>query len=582
MILNRGYKGELTSFKISFLFAVYIYKLQGDIGNESLDYFMVNNPKLGRFYLLPKIHKRLQNVPGRPVISNSGYYTENISAFLDHILKPLAKEVKSYIKDTNDFLRKIRSVNLPSNAILATIDVVGLYPNIPHDEGLIALENALNGRKDKEISTKSVLELAECVLKNNIFEHDGRVFLQKQGTAIGTKMAPSYAILFMAELEEKILNTCQKSPCIWWRYIDDIFMVWEHGEDSLQDFLSFLNSFHDSIKFTAKYSAETVEFLDVQVIVEGGKLATDLFVKETDTHQYLEASSCHPYHCMKAIPYSQAMRLNRICSDSGKFDQRCNELEQWLARRGYKESLVRSQILRARKLSRDSLLDGEGNGKKASGFKLVLNVTYHPAFKGIRDILNKVHLLLTHDGEHQKVFTEVPIVGFKRGKSLQDMLVRARLRELQQEGESAKCHGKRCGVCEYVVETDKFQDKNGQETFHIKTNKIHCNSINVIYLVQCKNCNIQYVGSTSTKFRLRFNNYKACHRKFLLGKVVPQHSFHEHFNQLGHSGMEDWSFTFIDKVDDLNLLRKREAFWQLKLDSFSPNGLNEREVTFEF
>ena len=70
---------------------------------DTLEFFEVQNPKLGRFYLLPKIHKRLRNVPGRPVISNSGYFTENISAFLDFHLQPLAKLVKSYIKDTNDF-----------------------------------------------------------------------------------------------------------------------------------------------------------------------------------------------------------------------------------------------------------------------------------------------------------------------------------------------------------------------------------------------------------------------------------------------------------------------------------------------
>ena len=85
-----------------------------DISDTTLDYFLVNNPKLGRFYLLPKIHKRLQNVPGRPVILNSGYYTENISAFLEFHLKPLAQTVKSYIKDTNDFLRKMAS--LPPSA----------------------------------------------------------------------------------------------------------------------------------------------------------------------------------------------------------------------------------------------------------------------------------------------------------------------------------------------------------------------------------------------------------------------------------------------------------------------------------
>ena len=74
---------------------------------KTLEYFLVNDPKLGRFYLLPKIHKRLNGVPGRPVISNSGYFTENISEFLDHHLQPLAKKVPSYIEDTNHFLQKI-------------------------------------------------------------------------------------------------------------------------------------------------------------------------------------------------------------------------------------------------------------------------------------------------------------------------------------------------------------------------------------------------------------------------------------------------------------------------------------------
>ena len=144
-----------------------------DISDSTLDYFLVNNPKLGRFYLLPKIHKRLQNVPGRPVISNSGYYTENISAFLEFHLKPLAQKVKSYIKDTNDFLRKMASLPpLPDDIILCTIDVVGLYPNIPHDEGLIALRKSLESREEKTISTDSVIDLADCALKNNIFEHN--------------------------------------------------------------------------------------------------------------------------------------------------------------------------------------------------------------------------------------------------------------------------------------------------------------------------------------------------------------------------------------------------------------------------
>ena len=100
----------------------------------------MKDPQFARFYLLPKINKRLHNVPGRPVMSNSGYYTENISSFLADQLQSLAQVVKSYIKGTNEFLKKLGSLpKLPDGIILCMMDVVGLYPNIPHEEDLCTL-----------------------------------------------------------------------------------------------------------------------------------------------------------------------------------------------------------------------------------------------------------------------------------------------------------------------------------------------------------------------------------------------------------------------------------------------------------
>ena len=148
-----------------------------------------------------KFHKRLQNVPGRPFISNCGFYTENISAFLDFHLQPLTREVKSYIKDTNDFLKKLRSLtDLPSDIILCSVDVVGLYPNIPHDEGLSALQKRLELRRDKKVSTSTLVELAEVVLKNNVFTFGKKTLKQIRGTATGTNFVPPYSIIFMTEL----------------------------------------------------------------------------------------------------------------------------------------------------------------------------------------------------------------------------------------------------------------------------------------------------------------------------------------------------------------------------------------------
>ena len=120
----------------------------------------------------------------------------------------------------------------------------------------------------------------------------------------------------MAALEEETLEPLIKIPWLWRRYIDDIFMIWYHRENELKQFTDKLNKFHNTMKFTYDYSRERFNFLDVQVVLENKEISTDLYVNETDSDQYLHLSSCHPYHCViKSILYSQALRLNRICSD---------------------------------------------------------------------------------------------------------------------------------------------------------------------------------------------------------------------------------------------------------------------------
>ncbi|XP_057308454.1 uncharacterized protein LOC130646297 [Hydractinia symbiolongicarpus] len=193
------------------------------------------------------------------------------------------------------------------------------------------------------------MDLAECVLQNNVFKHNNRFFRQFQGTAIGTKMALSYANIFMGDLQEQFLESSVLKPLVWWRCIDNIFMLWQHGEDKLIKFLELLNSCHPTIKFTHSFSRDSVNFLDVKVIRKDNHLITDLYVKPTDTHQYLQASSCHVPHSIRGIAYSQALRLNRICSEGEFFDKRCNELESWLQNRGHSSKMVRKQVLRARK-----------------------------------------------------------------------------------------------------------------------------------------------------------------------------------------------------------------------------------------
>ena len=88
----------------------------------------------------------------------------------------------------------------------------------------------------------------------------------------------------MVALEEKILSKVEKRPIVWWMYIDNIFFIWEHRQESLKEFINEINSFHPTIIFKASWSKEKLNVLDVEVTPENGVLSTDLFVKPTETH----------------------------------------------------------------------------------------------------------------------------------------------------------------------------------------------------------------------------------------------------------------------------------------------------------
>ena len=147
--LKRSIKGPLEKIIKSNLQKV---RNRKDISDVTLYYFLVNNSKLGRFYLLLKIHKMPNNVTGMLVISDSGYYTENILAFLEYHIKPVAPKTKSHIKDTNNFSRKLNILPfLPEAIILCTIDLVGLYPNITHEGELVKMRKTFDTREGKAI-----------------------------------------------------------------------------------------------------------------------------------------------------------------------------------------------------------------------------------------------------------------------------------------------------------------------------------------------------------------------------------------------------------------------------------------------
>ena len=199
-------------------------------------------------------------------------------------------------------------------------------------------------------------------------------------------------------------------------------------------------------------------------------------------------------------------------------------------------------------------------------------------------LLNRLHVILASDDGHKKVFPDVPMTGFKNNKNLKAHLVRSELPDLDEVGRSKPCGGKRppCHLCENMKDTCTFKSKHLDEIHKINEN-YNCNSKMAVYLIECNICSEQYTGITKTKFRSRANNCKSTQRKFMnkeavLKQALKQKRFHEDYCSDRHNSIEDWVITFIDSVETLKELRRKELYRMYRLKTYAPYGLNERDV----
>ena len=185
-------------------------------------------------------------------------------------------------------------------------------------------------------------------MDNNYFEFDGGIYTQTLGTAIGTKFAPALGNVFMSELECRMLGEYHLNPMVWWRFLDDVFLIWLYGEEILLEFLEYVNTYHKTIKYTWDWSMEKLSYLDVLISIKDNKIRTDIYCKSTDTPQYLDSILCHPSHVKKQIPYGQALRVRRICNSDEIFDKILKELKCYFVKRGFKEGMSVNQFRKAK------------------------------------------------------------------------------------------------------------------------------------------------------------------------------------------------------------------------------------------
>jgi len=403
---------------------------------------------------------------------------------------------------------------------------------------------------------------------------------------MGTKVAPSFANLFMADFEDKWVYSYPSKPSLWLRYIDDIFIVWEHGIEELNTFLEHLNTCHPSIKFTNEHSTDKINFLDTTVNVsQDGTLYTSLYCKPTDSHNYLMYDSAHPAHCKDSLPYSQLLRVRRICTRVEDYDLSATMMCKHFYRRKYPPELIEKAVIDVRRKDRSELLKPKPQEQELQPQSdLYLISTYCPGDNPLKKIVQDNWPILGRTNTTDSLYSSRIIFGHRRNKNLRDILVHAKIDpskpKTRVQANSPinplnKCQTKKCNYCPLL-------DHSGTITSHITKRKyqakkhISCKSHNLIYCITCSVCNKQYVGQTKNRlidrFGPHFYNIKKKNLKDPIGR---------HFATKGHDGQNRIKIHIVDFIHAPSnskpgqaLRDSQERKWIHRLQSLQPQGIN--------
>lgn len=553
---------------------------------EECKYLSDFEHKTSLLYGLPKIHKSKainceietknnsyihmqtpEDLTFRPIIAGVKNPTHRLSEFIDIVLKPFMCKIKSYVKDTGDFLQKLpQDTNLTNEDKIITCDVVNLYSNIDH----ALAKNAVNYWLDQHpelienrFNKNLLLECIDLVLKNNTFEFNGVRYLQILGTAMGTRMAPCIANLVMGYLETKLYEQTKQQYGLefskyieenWKRFLDDCEMLWKSNLGQIDDFLNILNSLDNKLRFTCEISDSTkgIPFLDTLVLIENGSITTDIYHKPTDTYNYLPFNSAHPRATKINIPYNLARRIRMIVKKPETRTIRYQELFHNLKDKGYPTKIIMDATDEAEKLDREITMASKN---QQSNKVLTMVYTYNPNNVDIQNvIMNTIGCLDSSEIMSDILKKNKLIFSKKQPPNLKELLTNARFKKEASEFVSRTC-GKNCQTCKIITEGSEILFKKNNFNFRIKYN-FTCLSKNLIYVINCTSCNKQYIGETGGTLRIRMN----LHRNQTKHEEYRHLFVNKHLNSCSKGDFTVFPFYKMNSEDPQERISKEKYF----------------------
>jgi hypothetical protein len=270
----------------------------------------------------------------RPIVSNIGAPTYQISKYLAGLLNQLTGNSTHHVKNSSQFIQTMDAIKILPHELMVSFDMVLQFTNVPIDDSLKLL--GLHFKED-------VLALFQHTLTSTYFCFYGQYYEQTDGVAMGSPLSPVIAIFYMENFEKKALDLAAHKPVCWYRYVDDTFVIWPHGQTKLLEFLDHINGLHKNIRFTIEIEQDGhLPFLDIDIYRRAdGTLGHKLYRKPTHTNLYLQQNSHH--------------HPARVLCDNDSLPQELDFLSTIFKNNGYSQQ----QINQARKPATQTRKDQE-------------------------------------------------------------------------------------------------------------------------------------------------------------------------------------------------------------------------------
>lgn len=278
------------------------------IADSEKKHLKINNPKIPKLYTLPKIHK-----PGdkmRPIVSSVNSPAYKLAKWMNKRLNLFESFDSLSIKNSFDFVEKVKDIRLDKNDILVSFDVESLYPSIPLEKTKTLCRKWFEKNNISEKNIEEYMQIITVCTEQRFFQFNNKFYIQKDGLTMGNPLSSILSELFMSDLE---MNVKESSSLFkhWSRKVDDIFAVIDR--DKVDECLQLLNSIEDTVNFTVEIEKEgTLPFLDLKVIRVNNRLEFDIYRKPTHVDVYINEKAYNPREHKLAAFRSLIQRMIKV------------------------------------------------------------------------------------------------------------------------------------------------------------------------------------------------------------------------------------------------------------------------------